>query len=99
MSHCPDRLTPAPQDTGGPQPDWYDPARVVMDLDVAALLATGEHPLARVQAAVARCAPGEIVQLRSTFKPTPLLAAFTTEGLRVWCGHEGDLFRTCICKS
>ena len=98
MSHCSDPSPQAAPAAGGPQPDWVDPSKVVLDLDVTALLATGEHPLERVKQAVAQCAPGQIVQLRSSFQPAPLLALFTAEGLRVWCGQEGPLFRTCIGK-
>ena len=98
MSHCSDPSPQASQAAGGPQPDWCDAAKVVLDLDVTALLATGEHPLERVKLAGAQCASGQVVQLRSSFQPAPLLALFTAEGMRVWCGQEGALFRTCIGK-
>jgi len=98
MSHCSDPSPQASQAAGGPQPDWCDAAKVVLDLDVTALLATAEHPLERVKLAVAQCASGQVVQLRSSFQPAPLLALFTAEGMRVWCGQEGALFRTCIGK-
>jgi hypothetical protein len=98
MSDCSEHSQEIPIETGGPQPDWYDPSRLVLDLDVAALLATGEHPLERVKLAVAASAPGEIIQLRSPFLPAPLVTLFTGEGMRVWCGKEGPLFRTCISK-
>ena len=98
MRHCSDPSPQASQAAGGPQPDWCDAATVVLDLDVTALLATGEHPLERVKLAVAQCASGQVVQLRSSFQPAPLLALFTAEGMRVWCGQEGALFRTCIGK-
>lgn len=80
------------------KPAWYDPAKVVLDLDVTALLAAGEHPLARVKQAVAQSAPGEIVALRSGFRPEPLISIFQSDGIQVWCGREGALFLTCICK-
>jgi hypothetical protein len=51
-----------------------------------------------VKLAVAASAPGEIIQLRSPFLPAPLVTLFTGEGMRVWCGKEGPLFRTCISK-
>lgn len=78
-------------------PPWYDPAKVVLSVDVAAVLATGEHPLFPVRKALAQGAPGAIVELRSRFEPTPLLDVFRAEGLEVWCGaSEGGLFHTCI---
>jgi hypothetical protein len=82
----------------GGLPAWYDPAKVMLELDVAPLLAKGEHPLARIKQAVAACAPGEIVELRSGFRPEPLLFVFQSDGLEVWCGREGAQFRTCIRK-
>jgi hypothetical protein len=79
-----------------PQPAWYEPGKVILELDVAPLLAAGEHPLARIRAAVAGCAPGEIVELRSGFRPEPLLDVFRSAGMDVWCAQEDDQFRTCI---
>jgi len=80
-------------------PAWYDPGKVVLDLDLAPFLAAGEHPLGRVKQAVAACAPGEVVALRSGFRPEPLLLVFQSAGMEVWCGHEGSQFRTCIRKT
>jgi len=80
-------------------PAWYDPGKVVLELDVRPLLAAGEHPLARVKKAVAACAAGEIVELRSGFRPEPLLFVFRSNGLEVWCGQDGAGFRTCIRKA
>ena len=80
------------------KPTWFAPAKVILDLDVAALMATGEHPLERVRQAVAQSAPGAIVTLLSPFRPEPLLDVFRSEGMQVWCGPEGALFRTCIRK-
>ena len=79
-------------------PSWYDPAAVVLSVDVAAVLATGEHPLQRVRQTLVQGTPGAIVELRSPFEPTPLLDVFRGEGMTVWCGQEGDQFHTCILK-
>ena len=80
-------------------PAWYDPAKVILDLDVAPLLAAGEHPLARLRAAVADCAPGEIVLVRSGFRPEPLIFVFQSDGQAVWSSQENGHFFTCIRKS
>lgn len=79
-------------------PTWYDPGKIVLELDVAPLLAAGEHPLGRVQKSVAASLPGEIVELRSSFRPEPLLQIFQEAGMDVWCGEDGSGFRTCIRK-
>jgi len=80
-------------------PAWFDPAKVVLDLDVAPLLEAGEHPLARVKQAVAGTMPGEIVLLRSDFKPDPLIFIFKSNGAQVWSGRDGARHLTCICRA
>lgn len=90
-----------PEPQGGEEkglPTWYDPAKVVLSVDVTALLASGEHPLARVKKAVAQGLSGAIVELRSSFEPTPLITLFREEGLDVWCALAGGQFHTCILK-
>lgn len=89
-------MSPSPETV---LPAWYDPAKVILDLDVAALMATGEHPLERVREAIARCQPGEIVALSSPFRPEPLLGVFRSSGAQVWCGPQGALHRTLIRKA
>lgn len=79
-------------------PAWFDPARVILEINVANLLATGEHPLPRVQAALAAAAPGAQVLLHSSFEPAPLLDVMRSLGLDAWCGRNGDSYRTLILK-
>ncbi len=81
------------------RPDGCEPGKVILDLDVAALMAAGEHPLERVRQAVAGAGPGEIVALLSPFRPEPLLEVFRSAGMQVWCGREGILHRTFIRKA
>ena len=87
-------MNPAPETL----PAWYEPAHVILDLDVAALMATGEHPLERVQAVFAVSQPGQILALTSPFRPEPLLEVFRSAGAQVWCGPQGELHRTLIRK-
>ena len=82
-----------------PMPAWYDPDNVILELDATALMAAGEHPKARVLAAAAASTPGEIVALRSAFRPEPLILILQADGFQVWCGQQAGLFRTFICKS
>lgn len=79
-------------------PAWYDPARVILSVDVTAMLAKGVHPLQPVREALQACAPGSIVELRSTFEPAPLLEVFRELRMDVWCEGEAGAFRTCIRK-
>ncbi len=81
------------------RPDWARPSAVRSTLDADALMATGEHPLARVRRALLTLAPGEALQLLSPFRPEPLLDQFRQEGTPCWCEAEGTgRFRTWILK-
>jgi hypothetical protein len=77
-------------------PDWYDPAKVVLSIDVAAALASGEHPLNRVRKALAAAGPGGIVELRSAFEPAPLLDVMRGEGRPAVCVRKGEACHTVI---
>lgn len=82
-----------------PRPDWAKSSAVRSTLDADALLATGEHPLARVRRALLTLAPGEAMQLLSPFRPEPLLDQFRQEGTPCWCEQESPgRFRTWILK-
>ncbi|MFN7956742.1 MAG: DUF1858 domain-containing protein [Holophagaceae bacterium] len=82
------------------RPDWARPDRMRAAFGADALLAAGEHPLARVRRALITAAPGEVLQLLSPFRPEPLLAQFRQEGIPCWCEVEADdRFRTWILKA
>jgi uncharacterized protein (DUF2249 family) len=82
-----------------PRPGWAQSRSVRSTLDADALMASGEHPLARVRRALRTLAPGEVVQLLSPFRPEPLLDQFRQEGTPCWCEAEGTgRFRTWILK-
>ncbi|BDU71708.1 sulfurtransferase TusA family protein [Mesoterricola silvestris] len=80
-------------------PPWFDPAQVILSVDVTAMLAKGVHPLQAVRDTLDACAPGSIVELRSTFEPAPLLEVFRGLGMEVWCEGGPGAFHTCIRKS
>ncbi|GLH67046.1 DUF1858 domain-containing protein [Geothrix edaphica] len=89
---------PAPAED--PRPDWARSGAVRSTLDAEALMAAGEHPLARVRRALLTLAPGEAMQLLSPFRPEPLLDQFRQEGTPCWCEAEGaSRFRTWILKT
>lgn len=82
-----------------PQPAWAASGSVRTTLDADALLAAGEHPLARTRRALLTLAPGEAMQLLSPFRPEPLLDQFRKEGFPCWCETEASgRFRTWILK-
>lgn len=82
-----------------PRPTWAVSGSVRTTLDADALLAAGEHPLARARRALLTLAPGEAMQLLSPFRPEPLLDQFRQEGFPCWCEAEASgRFRTWILK-
>jgi uncharacterized protein (DUF2249 family) len=82
------------------RPEWAQASAVRSTLDADALMASGEHPLARVRRALLTLAPGEAMQLLSPFRPEPLLDQFRQEGTPCWCEAEGaGRFRTWILKA
>ncbi|WP_026854037.1 DUF1858 domain-containing protein [Geothrix fermentans] len=82
------------------RPDWAQTSRVRSTLDADAILAGGDHPLARTRRALMTLAPGEILQLLSPFRPEPLLDQFRQEGQACWCEAEANgRFRTWIIKA
>ena len=77
-------------------PAWYRSEAVVAELDAAAMLATGNHPLIAVKQALASNPPGAIVVVKSDFEPGPLLEQMAKDGILVACIQEGLLFTTCL---
>jgi len=77
-------------------PAWYQAASVLLELDAEALLATGEHPVARIRQTLAEHPAGATVAVNSTFEPAPLMELFEGEGALVWCCRNGDNYRTCL---
>jgi hypothetical protein len=64
-------------------PAWLVMERIRARFDADAMLATGEHPIGRMRRAVNALAPGEIVELRSSFRPEPLIETFRRAGCLV----------------
>jgi len=92
-------ITTGPAPAAELRPDWARSSAVRSTLDTDALLATGEHPLARARRVLLTLAPGEAMQLLSPFRPEPLLDLFRQEGTPCWCEAEGTgRFRTWILK-
>lgn len=77
-------------------PAWYRASAVVVELDAAAMLAKGEHPMGAIKQTLARHPPGAIVAVTSDFMPAPLLDQMAKEGILTACVKEGPLYRTCL---
>lgn len=83
-----------PTRVGDGLPDWFEEARLVETLDVAAMLAQGVHPLAALRRLLAEHPAGAIVRLRSPFEPAPLLDHAREEGWEAAVAREGEGFLT-----
>lgn len=84
----------APSREGDGLPGWFEEARLVETLDVAAMLAQGVHPLAALRRLLAEHPAGAIVRLRSPFEPAPLLDHAREEGWEAAVVQEGEAFLT-----
>jgi hypothetical protein len=88
----------APSQVPTELPPWFQPGSVVLELDAAALLAVGEHPVGRIRQALAAHPAGATVVVTSAFEPAPLLELFRGEGILVGCSRNGEQYRTCLRK-
>jgi uncharacterized protein (DUF2249 family) len=80
-------------------PAWLDPARVRLEIDADAMLATGEHPVGKVRQSMANLESGEILQLTSSFRPTPLIDLMQKGGAQVYSAEtEPGRFATWFCR-
>jgi len=71
-------------------PDWVAKSRVVEEVDAAAMLDRGVHPIGKIREAVGALGPGEVVVLRAPFRPEPLLETMRRAGAQVYCAPEGE---------
>jgi hypothetical protein len=68
---------------------WLTGGAVAEDIDAAAMLERGGHPIGRVREAAERLRPGEVIRLASPFRPEPLLETMRRSGLEVYCEQRG----------
>lgn len=74
-----------PAEASSSAPDWVRACRVRDTVDADAMLETGVHPIGKVRECAAALAPGEMVELKSSFRPEPLLNIMRRAGLVVYC--------------
>lgn len=68
-------------------PEWAREDRVRFDIDADSMLARGIHPIGTVRESALQLQPGDVLRLKSGFRPQPLLEAMQRAGLEVWCGE------------
>lgn len=82
-------VQPTAQSEVGGIPSWVTGGRVVEEVDAAAMLDRGVHPIGKIREAVGALGPGEVVVLRAPFRPEPLLDTMRRAGIQVYCAPEG----------
>ncbi len=70
-------------------PAWVTTAEILETLAVEALLAEGQHPLAKVRGLLNDAAPGQAVRLESEFQPIPLIDELKSSDFRIHSQEDG----------
>jgi hypothetical protein len=76
------------QDAGG-DASWLTAGRVVEEIDADVMLERGVHPIGKIREAVGVLGPGEVVVLRSSFRPQPLIETLRRSGAAVHSSTQG----------
>jgi len=81
------------QDAGGDS-SWLTGGRVVQEIDAGTILERGVHPIGKIREAVGVLGPGEVVVLRSSFRPQPLIETMRRAGAAVHSTTQGTIHLT-----
>jgi hypothetical protein len=73
---------------------WLTKCRVVEEVDADAMLERGVHPIGKIREAVGALCPGEVVVLRSSFQPQPLIETLRRAGATVHSSVQGTMHLT-----
>jgi hypothetical protein len=82
-------LLEARQDAVGDDASWLTAGRIVEEIDADTMLERGVHPIGKVQEAFGGLGPGEVVVLRSSFRPQPLIETLRRAGAAVHSSTQG----------
>lgn len=75
------------------QPEWFDTAKIIQELDVRDMLAAGEHPVNQVMADLKKLPANSIYKMIAPFLPAPLIDKASSIEARHWVVKEKeDLF-------
>jgi hypothetical protein len=77
------------QDAGGDDTSWLMAGRVVEEIDADVMLERGVHPIGKIREAVGLLGLGEVVVLRSSFRPQPLIETLRRSGAAVHSSSQG----------
>ena len=74
----------------GQVPAWVSGGRVVEEVDAQPMLERGIHPIGKIREAVSTLAAGELVLLRTSFRPQPLIDLMCKAGAPVFSTPDAD---------
>jgi hypothetical protein len=77
---------------------WLNDSRVVLEIDADAMLERGSHPIGQIREGVATLRPGEVILLRSSFRPQSLIETMQHSGAAVHSSLEGATHLTWFAK-
>jgi hypothetical protein len=70
-------------DVDGDDASWLTAGRIVEEIDADAMLESGVHPIGKIREGVGVLGPGEVLLLRSSFRPQPLIETLRRAGAAV----------------
>jgi hypothetical protein len=88
------RREPGPDDAS-----WLTAGRIVEEIDADAMLERGVHPIGKIREAVGALGPGDVVVLRSSFLPQPLIETLRRAGAAVHSSSKGATHLTWFGRS
>ena len=81
------------------KPSWFNPEKIVKQLDARPIIEQGGHPLGDVLTDIRDLAPGDIYELITPFLPAPLIERVVDQGFDAWSKKEAeDRIRTYFLK-
>ena len=82
------------QQVVGADAAWLTAGRVVEEIDADVMLERGVHPIGRIREAVGRLGHAELLLLRSSFRPQPLIETLRRAGAPVHSSSKGSTHLT-----
>ncbi len=82
------------------RPEWFDESRIVTSLDESTDVTAGTMAITAVLKQGNQLAPGEILELHTTFLPVPGIDIMRAKGFRSWSVEDNpDRIRTYLTPS
>ena len=76
------------------RPTWLTKEKITISLDAQPILASGEHPLERVERECGNLNPGEIFEIITPFPPMPMIEKMEETGFETFSEQTEGLFHT-----